>query len=173
MSPDGTLHLELVQDKHGSASFSVYLVDDGVANRVDESGWARSSFNDNTSALHFFTINVLQLNNPPVFCLPSMLMLVEGQRKEIANWIPVSPGASTVNCSDPVFDPFGQEQEQKLTFTVFAGDDLLRDRNSRGLSCAPFDYDHVDVRDDNSGPEHVRERSCGCAGHLSEHLAIE
>ena len=37
--------------------------------------------------------------------------------------------------------------------------DLLRDGPSNGLGCAPFDYDHDDVRDDNSGGEHIRETS--------------
>jgi hypothetical protein len=158
ISPNGTLALELSQDKHGTSLYSVYLVDDSLANRVDESGWARSEYNDNTSVTKEFEIRVEQLNNPPVFCLPTTLELVEDDHTR--SWIPVSQGASTTDCSDPLFLPFGLEGEQNLTFTVFAAEgDLLRDRSSKGLGCAPFDYDHTDVRDDDSGGEHVREPS--------------
>lgn len=94
---------------------------------------------------------MLQLNNPPVFCLPSILHLIEGSRKQIVGWIPVSAGSSTTSCSDPHFNAYGQEREQNLTFAVFAEGNLLSDKNSEGLNCSPFDYDH-DL-------EHVRENS--------------
>jgi len=141
ISEDGILHLELAQDAHGEARFSVILQDDGLAG-VDDSGWQRSSHNDNTSDVHFFEITVLQLNNSPVFCLPSILHLVEGSREQIFRWIPVSAGASTTNCTDPRFHAYGQELEQNLTFTVFAEGNQVSDQNSESLSCDPFDYDH-------------------------------
>ena len=160
VSPDGTLLLELSTDLHGTANFSIKLVDDGEANRVDESGWKRSEQNDNTSDVHYFEIRVEQVNNAPVFCLPDYLPLLEGSRKQVPEWIPVSPGASTSNCTSPLFSAYGLERDQNLTFTVFTPEgDLLRDGPSNGLGCAPFDYDHDDVRDDNSGGEHIRETS--------------
>ena len=141
ISSEGTLFLELSQDYHGKVNLSVVLVDDGMAG-VDKDGWDRSEHNDNTSDIHLVEINVIQLNNPPVFCLPDSLILVEGSREQIDGWIPVSPGASTLECTHPAFNPYGKERQQNLTFTVFAGGDLIRDKNSEGLDCAPFDYDH-------------------------------
>jgi hypothetical protein len=81
-------------------------------------------------------------NNPPYFCLPSSLHLVEGVRKQVEAWIPVSVGASTTNCYDTNFNAHDQERHQTVTFSVYADGNLLNNENSKGLGCAPFDYDY-------------------------------
>ncbi len=51
-------------------------------------------------------------------------------------------GVSTTNCYDTNFNAHDQERHQTVTFSVYADGDLLHNENSKGLGCAPFDYDY-------------------------------
>eukprot|EP00960_Hanusia_phi_P035990 752073-Hanusia_phi.AAC.5 len=107
ISSNGTLSFLPKLFRHGTFQCVVYLEDDAGG--------------QNRSIVREFTLDILQVNNPPTFCIPDTLVLVAEEEFTSANFVTsISTGGlddcvNSCNCSS---GPFGQERTQNLSFII-------------------------------------------------------
>ena len=99
----GDLVFTVAMYEYGNAAFDVILEDNGGTEREGV----------NASAPQLLTINVLPLNNPPVFNIASDKIFID-ETSTPGNSITLASFAYAVNAGSPI----GNEDEQEMTFLV-------------------------------------------------------